>query len=476
MDGDGDGSSVGTDEDASERSATGGRPTRRQLLATVGAGSIVGFAGCAADYARSIPDCGRATADAAGPTVPRPVDDDVSMFRRGLRRYGYYPEETVPDDVTVNWEFPVNRISHTAAKSTPRPTPDGETILIASDTGRIHAVTPDGERRWLLETAAGTSLGFHGTPAIVGDTAYIGGYDGALYAVDIDAGELLWRTSTRDFDGSIAIGSSPAYIDGTLYVMAEYSDPDSGALWEVDAATGNPTWHDDDIWGMPHPSPAIDCDAGRLVSGSNDGVVYAWEFPSLERAWTFQADVDAGPNLDEEADGPFSLGAQIKGTIPVYDGAAFAGSWDGHFYRLDLEDGSEEWSFETGEIVMSNPAIDPEAGIVYVGSADHHVYALEADTGEELWAANVGGSVIGSITATAETILVGSYDTHLYALDRDTGERRWRVENRGHVTSGAIPRDGRIYYAERGAFSGYYDDEKTVLEAPGHAYCLVADE
>jgi len=139
------------------------------------------------------------------------------------------------------------------------------------------------------------------------------------------------------------------------------------------------------------------------------------------------------------AGGRFNLGAQIKGTIPTYDGAAFVGSWDGRFYRLDLADGSEEWSFDTGDVVMSNPAIDPDRGVVYVGSDSHYVYALEAATGDELWSTDVDGHVIGSITATAETILVGSYDTHLYALDRETGNRRWRVENRGHVTSGAIP-------------------------------------
>ncbi len=125
---------------------------------------------------------------------------------------------------------------------------------------------------------------------------------------------------------------------------------------------------------------------------------------------------------------------------------------------------------------MSNPALDPEGGVVYVGSDDNHVYALDTDTGEQLWSANVGGTVIGSLTATAETILVGSYDTHLYALDRETGERRWRVENRGHVTGGAIPRDGRIYYSERGVFSNYWDDDEETVLGRGHAYCLVADD
>nr|WP_226480943.1 PQQ-binding-like beta-propeller repeat protein [Natrinema amylolyticum] len=453
--------------------------TRRRLLCTAGTAGTIGLAGCVGREYRSPPDCSTvaAAAETGDGYVPLPADEDISMFRRGLRRYGYYPDETVPSDVRVDWSFPTNRIGHTAAKSTPRPTPDGETILIASDTGRIDAVTPSGERRWRIDTGASRSLGFHGTPAIVDGTAYIGGYDGDCYAVDIDSGDVIWRTAAREFGGAIAIGSSPAYIDGNLYLLAEYSDPASGTLWELDAATGNPTWSDDRLWGMPHPSPAIDCETGRLVTGSNDGVVYCWEFPSLEFAWSFQAGGGGGPDGESMAGGRFNLGAQIKGTIPTYDGAAFVGSWDGRFYRLDLADGSEEWSFETGNIVMSNPAIDPRQGVVYVGSDDDHVYALDTATGDELWSADVGGRVIGSITATAETILVGSYDTHLYALDRATGDRRWRVENRGHVTSGAIPRGDRIYYAERGVFSNYYDDdEETVLEEPGHAYCLVPDE
>jgi len=147
------------------------------------------------------------------------------MFRRGLRRYGYYPEETVPSSVTVDWSFPINRIGHTAAKSTPRPTPDGETVLIAGDDGRIHAVRPTGEHRWERETGAGRSLGFHGTPAIADGTAYIGGYDGELYAVDIDSGSTIWHTRMREFGDAIAIGSSPAYVDGSLYLLTEHKNP-----------------------------------------------------------------------------------------------------------------------------------------------------------------------------------------------------------------------------------------------------------
>ncbi|WP_336136493.1 PQQ-binding-like beta-propeller repeat protein [Natronomonas amylolytica] len=437
-----------------------GRTTsRRRLLRHLGAAATVGLAGCT-----SLPGRGYdREQEAFDPkSLPYdetyPDDDGVTMFREGTRRLGYYPDAVVPESVEREWSMPINEIGHTAAKASPRPTPDGETLIIPSDTGKVHAVRPDGEQLWTVETGAARSLGIHGTPLIVDGTAYISGYDGAMYAFDVATGERVWKTSNWRLHGAIAIGSSPVYWDGVIYVVAEYNYPwqePSGTAWALDAETGRPLWHDDRLWGMPHPSFAIDPATERIITGSNDGVCYCWEFPSLDFAWEFQT------------------GAEIKGTIPTYEGKAFVGSWDGHFYCLNLEDGSEEWSFETGEIIMSNPGIDPDSDVIYVGSDDRHVHALDTDTGEELWSRDVHGHVIGSLSVTSDAVLVGSYDTHLYALEKDTGAVRWRVPNNGHVTSEAVPHDGRIYYAERADLSGYWsDDAETVVETPGHAYCL----
>ncbi|ADB61351.1 Pyrrolo-quinoline quinone [Haloterrigena turkmenica DSM 5511] len=435
--------------------------SRRQLLGASAGAAAAGLAGCV-----GLPTTLGGRLDGS---------EDVSLFQNGLRRLGYYPDETVPESVSVNWSFPINAADHTAAKSSPVPTPDGETIVFAGDTGKVCAYAPSGDLQWATQTDA-TKKGFHGSAAIVGDTAFIGGYDGDLYAIDVesDDGEIVWRTRSEDgdLDGPLAIGSSPAYHDGSLYVVSEYAPPSSGAIWEVDPDTGDPTWSDDRVWGQAHPSPTIDLEAGRLLFGSNDGVVYCWEYPSLEFAWSFQADADG----EEQEGGAFRKGAQIKGTTAAHDGYGYVGSWDGTFYCLDLEDGSEEWAFETGKVIMSNPAVDTDADVVYMGSDDDYVYALDAKSGEELWSTDVGGRVIGALTVTAETVLAGSYDSHLYALDKETGDQRWRVQNRGRVTSAAVPVDGRIYYAERAVFSNYYDDEETVLEEPGHGYCLVGDE
>ena len=447
---------------------------RRRFLHAAGVAAAAGLAGCSGLEGV----LGRNTTPATpvdSDYVPHP-NDDVSMFRRGLRRLGYYPEEVVPEDVRVDWEVPLNEDGHTAAKSSPVPSPDGETIVFAGDTGRAVAMAPDGERLWETQTDA-TDKGFHGSAAIVDDTAYIGGYDGALYALSLADGEILWKTDAEELDGALAIGSSPAYYDGKLYLICEYPRPYSGALWEVDPETGEPLRKDDDVWGRAHPSPSIDLERGRILAGSNDGAVYCWEFPELERAWTYQLEADGEPM----ADGAFNLGAEIKGSAALYDGRAYVGSFDQNFYCFDITDGTLEWTFPTGGAVMSNAGVDPDEGVVYAGSDDGNVYALDPDTGDELWSADVNGRVVGGLTVTAGSVLAGSYDAHLYALDKETGARRWRVENRGRVTGTPVPVDGRIYYTERAVVPNYYDarddpDEEEVLEEPGYGYCLIADE
>jgi outer membrane protein assembly factor BamB len=443
------------------------RPTRRALLRGLGAAGVAGLAGCL-----SAPDGedGQCVSGLDGDCASYP--EDVRLFQANLKRQGYYPDETVPDSVSVDWSVPTNFAHHTAAKSTPLLTHEG-TVLFGGDKGMVQARTPKGRFEWRTQTDA-TVRGFHGSPAIVGDRAYLGGYDGAIYALDVPTGEQLWKISHETLGGTIAVGSSPAFHDGRLYFIVEYVSPSSGALFAVDPVTGETEWSDDRIWGQSHPSPTIDDETGHILAGSNDGAVYAWTYPDLEFDWTYQAGPEGGPTGEAKAGGEFNLGAQIKGTVAAYDGRGYVGSWDDHLHCIDLSDGTGLWRFDTGRANMSNPAVDPEAGIVYTGSDRGYVWALDGETGEELWSTDVGGRVIGAVTVTAETVLAGSYDQHLYALDRATGEPRWRVANRGWVTSGALPADGRIYYAERATYANNRSDDP-VFERPGHAYCLSAE-
>ena len=403
--------------------------SRRAFLATVGVAATGATAGCSA----GLPGFG----------APGSIDDDGlppaefadTEFRGGLARRGVYPEATVPTDPGVEWTIRgVNTGDHTAAKASPIETPDGD-IIIPGDNGDIRRVTPAGEEVW-RSSVEETSRGVHGTPAIANGAVYVGAYDGALYAFDIESGERFWRSKLGD-----AIGSSPGYHDGTVYIAVEYYDP-SGAMFGVDAVTGQTQWEDHRPTNHPHSTAAIDREADRLVVGSNDGNLYAWSYPGLEFQWAFPT------------------GEEIKGPIATYDGGAFFGSWDRTVYRVGLEDGREEWSFRTGDLVMSGPSIEPATDTVYVGSHDSTLYALDADSGEEAWAYDTGGSLIGCPTVTSEHVLVGSYDHRLHAVEKGSGDGVWAVDGVGVVTSTPLVTDDAVYFTDR-ASDGYLDAQGT---------------
>jgi len=403
------------------------RFSRRAFLGAVGAGATTGLAGCNTMLPRSSGDRIETDDD--------PLDTFAATeFRGGLERQGVSLDETVPTDPEVEWTLrEVNTGDHTAAKASPVEVPGGD-IVVPGDDREIRRVTPDGEVVW-TERVEETGRGIHGTPAVANGVVYIGAYDGALYAFDLETGERYWRTKLGD-----AIGSSPGYHDGTVYIAVEYYDP-SGELFAVDAVTGEVEWSDDRVTNHPHSTCAVDRNAGRLVVGANDGDLYAWSYPDLDFQWTFSTD------------------EPIKGPIATHDGSAVFGSWDQTVYRVALDDGTEQWAFEPDDRVMSGPSIETDTDTVYVGSHDSRLYALDFEDGAEQWRFDTGGSLIGCPTVTSEHVLVGSYDTHCYAVEKATGNEVWSVEGVGVVSSTPLAADGAVYFTDR-ASDAYLDGKE----------------
>ena len=52
----------------------------------------------------------------------------------------------------------------------------------------------------------------------------------------------------------------------------------------------------------------------------------------------------------------------------------YIGCDDHNVYALNATTGAERWSFTTGDMVRSSPAVSN--GVVYVGSGDDHIYAF----------------------------------------------------------------------------------------------------
>jgi FOG: WD40-like repeat len=398
------------------------RGSRRDVLRAVGAAAtatLTGVAGCSAAVSYRPPDDVE-----SGPAGPADPTGETTTFRGGLARLGYYPAHSTPEEPELAWSHPLNTGDHSAAKASAVPLRPGEgSVVVPGDDGSVYAFEANGEQVWRADTEA-PSRGIHGTPTVAGDTVYVGAYDGALYAFDRETGERRWRVRLGD-----AIGSSPAYRDGRVYIAVEYNDPD-GSLFAVDARSGEPERDWTRPTDHPHSTCALAPDADRIVVGSNDGGLYAWRLSDGEPAWAVQT------------------GEDIKGPVAVYDGAAFVGSWNHDLYRVDLADGTVDWRYETGNLVMSGPAVDPRRDTLYVGSHDTHLHALDPVTGERRWRFDTGRRITGCPSVVGEHVIVGSVDTRLYALTR-AGERVWTVDLDGWVTSAPRPVGEAVYVAER---------------------------
>ncbi len=241
----------------------------------------------------------------------------------------------------------------------------------------------------------GTDDAVWASPVIADGTLYVGSYDGYLYAISTETGDLLWRYETGD-----RLDGSPAVANGTVY----FGSFDRN-VYALDAESGDERW----IYGMDgivRSSPTV-----------SDGVVYVGAHCRTEECSSY------------------------------YDAR-----WPerGYVYALDAERGDLRWRHGTGDGVVSTPAV--RAGTVYVGSSDETLYALDAETGEKRWSHGTEGAIMSSPAVVDGRVYFGTVVGELYALDAD-GEVAWRfdAERSGNldlpvvITCSPVVCDGTVY-------------------------------
>lgn len=130
------------------------------------------------------------------------------------------------------------------------------------------------------------------------------------------------------------------------------------------------------------------------------------------------------------------------------------------------------WTYETGEPVLSSPAV--AYNTVYVGSNDHNVYALNADDGSVVWRYLTGGSVQSSPAVKDDLLFVGSDDGYIYCLNATTGDLKGRFHTGGEVRSSPVITEDRVIVASKsGILYGldFNDPVSLVWSYPIHGGC-----
>jgi eukaryotic-like serine/threonine-protein kinase len=245
------------------------------------------------------------------------------------------------------------------------------------------------------------------SPAVTGDTVYVGSSDHFLYALDRAAGTVKWKFKTEG-----RITSSPAVVAGVVYFGSF-----DGNFYAVDAVSGQQKWK----FGVPGER--------RFAASHLHGAL------------------PAGETMPDPFD--FFLSSPV-----VSDGAAYFGSGDTNIYALDAATGNLKWKFKTGDVVHASPAISD--GVLFVGSWDSYFYALDAATGKEKWRFKTGEDAdihnqvgIQSSAAVSDGVVYfGCRDSNFYAVDAATGKQRWAFPNKGSwVVGSPAVTAGKVYFA-----------------------------
>ena len=200
-------------------------------------------------------------------------------------------------------------VASVSAGESPIAVTQGDWPLFRGDpqsTGVAPAALPESlELLWKYTVPKGA---FEGTPAIVGGQVYVGDLDGAVYALDLAAGELRWQQKIES--GFMA---SPAVRDGRLYL----GDFD-GTFHCFDTATGKELW-------KYETQAEIDSSANfyqeNVLVGSQDATLYCLQARTGELVWKH------------------SIADQVRCTPTIVADRVFLAGCDSRLHVLNLTNG-----------------------------------------------------------------------------------------------------------------------------------------
>jgi outer membrane protein assembly factor BamB len=260
-----------------------------------------------------------------------------------------------------------------------------DVLYIVSQEGRLVAIDLSNEsRKWsealkpvsqpgLFSCSPATGGGgcgsgtagvaIYGNPVISGELVYMAGYNGKIYACNIDNLATRW-VYPRDSYLPPIVGGLVVDRDKVIFGCSngKIDNKDvNGLVFALDAITGDYLYSyetGDKIWG----TPAVDHDT--VYIGSFDKKLYALNISDGSKKWEFTAE------------------GSIIATPLLYQDMIIVGSLDRNLYALKASDGSLKWQFTGNNWFWAEPVIFND--IVYAGCLDHYVYVLKAATGEKI--------------------------------------------------------------------------------------------
>ncbi len=329
------------------------------------------------------------------------------------------------------------------------PAISGNTLLVSLSHGKLTAIdlADSGKQLWQFPSGQGKNepklQAIYGTPVVSNGIVFLGGYDGGLYALNLDDGSVKWTQMTRShIVGGPAVAGDTVYVGSADHCLYAFAADSGNASWDVPFCSGGKIWS----------TPAVD--GGTVYFGSMDKKLYAVDAATGQSRW----------------DRPFEADGAVNATVVVAGGKVYVGALDKTLYALDAATGEKVWSFSSDDWIWSRVVVAD--GVVYVGNLAGHVYALDASSGEMRWESPFK-AVSGIRAAPAlvdKTLVVADEDGNVYGLDSATGNEEWSQVTLSGVAADLLVEKSTVYISAK---SG---DVFTVDPTDGSITALVATQ
>ncbi|HET9660363.1 MAG TPA: PQQ-binding-like beta-propeller repeat protein [Thermomicrobiales bacterium] len=399
--------------------------SRRRLLAGVPAVSLA-----AGLTSRRLPSI---SAQEATPQMPPLLPTAQWQFYgsdiSGSRSIGSTLEAATASGLQQFWSLPVGGpVSATPVIA------DG-VAYVGSYDGNLYAIElSTGKVPWIYATGAavpepnlGIPLGITGSAAIESGIVYVGDAGATVHAVDVASGQPVWTANVDDQE-SASIWSSPVVWNGVLYVGVASIAKEAGfrgSVVALDAASGETAWQ---TYMVPEGAdgagvfdvPAIDPDRNLVIVGTQNAYT---ESPAPYGNPTSVVALDA---TSGEMRWAFDAPPNDGTTAPV-DDVAFSAS--PNLFSIDQDGGTLD--------------------LVGIGQKSGVYWALNRDTGAVVWQQQISpagflGGMEGTAAVSSGVIAVpatnwpnfdGPASGMVTALDAATGDILWTTEETAPAAS-----------------------------------------
>jgi polyvinyl alcohol dehydrogenase (cytochrome) len=243
---------------------------------------------------------------------------------------------------------------------------------------------------------------------------------GVVYALDAQRGTLLWKTMA-DPDQAVSVTGAPLLNGKALYLSLSAKDtagtPVAGAIAALDIASGKL------LWKTPlrtRSGPGVDVARQLLYVATPEGIValdlvdgrqrFTWPMPST-------ADFRQAPILRRLVGAAqILIATSANGIVYGYD-PAHAGEfvWQSRL-EADRDDVHIDWAGAADHHTM------------YVGSSAADLTALDIATGKLRWYKSMPRPPAHAMTVIPGALFCGSLDGHLRAYSTIGGKVIWDVD------------------------------------------------